>query len=165
MIASKSGRRLAVARIAWFSSVRPDGSPHTVPVWFAHDRDYLWVASPASSRKVANVRHNDRVTLAVDGSAPQSLVAMARAELKWVFGLIATLPDRCREVFRARRIYGLSQHETAQSLGISEGIVEQETMKGMELISDMIARVGVQDPASLKARKSKRTVKKPHVSH
>jgi len=99
-----------------------------------------------------------------DASPSPERVVMARAELKWVFGLIANLPERCKEVFRARRIYGLSQHETAQTLGISEGIVEQETMKGMELISDMIARVGVED-SPIKARKTKRITKKPNVSH
>jgi RNA polymerase sigma factor (sigma-70 family) len=100
-----------------------------------------------------------------DGAPSPERIAMARAELKWVFGLIANLPERCREVFRARRIHGLSQHETAESLGISEGIVEQETMKGLELISDMIARVGAQDTGPTKACKTKRIAKKPHVSH
>jgi RNA polymerase sigma-70 factor (ECF subfamily) len=100
-----------------------------------------------------------------DGAPSPERVAMARAELKWVIGLIANLPERCKEVFRARRIYGLSQHETAETLGISEGIVEQETMKGMELISDMIARVGAHDIAPVKARKTKRISKKTNVSH
>jgi RNA polymerase sigma-70 factor (ECF subfamily) len=68
-------------------------------------------------------------------------VAMARSELKWVIGLIANLPERCKDVFSARRIYGLSQAETAKTLGITEGIVEQEIKKGLHLIADMIARV------------------------
>jgi hypothetical protein len=73
--------RLSRAKIAWFSSVRPDNSPHTVPVWFTHDEDTIWVASSASSRKVANVTLNDQVTIAIDGSAPHSLVAQTRAEI------------------------------------------------------------------------------------
>jgi nitroimidazol reductase NimA-like FMN-containing flavoprotein (pyridoxamine 5'-phosphate oxidase superfamily) len=74
-------QRLARAQIAWFTSVRPDNSPHTVPVWFTHDEDSIWVTSSASSRKVANVRLNDQVTIAIDGSAPHSLVAQTRAEI------------------------------------------------------------------------------------
>ncbi len=70
-------------------------------------------------------------------------VALARAELKWVLGLIANLPDRCKDVFRLRKIYGLSQAETAQNLGVSENIVEKETVRGLALISDMVARVGI----------------------
>lgn len=89
-------------------------------------------------------------------------VAMARAELRWVIGLIANLPGRCKEVFRARRIYGLSQIETAETLGISEGIVEKETMRGMKLISDMIARVGVH--AEPGAKPAKPAARKTHVN-
>lgn len=91
-------------------------------------------------------------------------VALARAELRWVIGLIANLPDRCKEVFTARRIYGLSQMETAESLNITEGIVEKETMRGMELISEMIARVGVHDASKSRSARSKTAVKKNHVN-
>ena len=102
--------------------------------------------------------------LEIADSAPSpERVAMARAELRWVIGLIANLPDRCKEVFRARRIYGLSQNETAETLGISEGIVEKETMRGMSLISDMIARVGVHDDARARAN-IQSFVKKNHVN-
>jgi RNA polymerase sigma factor (sigma-70 family) len=106
----------------------------------------------------------EELDVADEAPSPER-VAMARAELKWVIGLIGTLPKRCKDVFRARRIDGLSQRETAEALNISEGIVEQETMKGLELISDMIARIGAQDDAPVKARKSKRIGKKTHVNH
>lgn len=87
-------------------------------------------------------------------------VALARAELRWVFGLIANLPDRCKEVFTARRVYGLSQAETASMLEVSEGVVEQEIMRGMRLLSGMIARVGVQEAPVTK----KTAIKKRHVN-
>ncbi len=77
-----------------------------------------------------------------DRPSPES-VAMARAELKWVLGVIANLPDRCREVFRLRKIYGMSQAEAARNLGLSENVVEKETMRGMHIISDLVARVGL----------------------
>ena len=75
-------------------------------------------------------------------------VALARAELKWVLGLISNLPDRCRQVFRARRIYGLSQSATAETLGLTENVVEKETMRGMALLSETIARVGMRPAAA-----------------
>jgi len=97
------------------------------------------------------------------GPTPER-IALARSELRWVFGLIGNLPDRCKQVFRARRIYGLSQRETAQTLGITEGIVEQETIKGMELMSDMVARVGPDNgPGHVKTHK--RAGRKKHVNH
>ena len=96
-----------------------------------------------------------------DAAPTPERVALARAELRWVFGLIANLPDRCKQVFMSRRIYGLSQTETAAALAISEGIVEKEVMRGMGLISDMIARVGVHEVSRARARS---TVGKRHVN-
>jgi RNA polymerase sigma-70 factor (ECF subfamily) len=87
-------------------------------------------------------------------------IAFGRAELRWVMGLIGKLPDRCREVFRARRIYGLSLKETADSLGVTEKAVEYESTRGIELISEMMKRQGVRDiPLTMKARKINRAGK------
>lgn len=90
----------------------------------------------------------------VDDTPGPDRIAGSRAELRWVMGLIGKLPDRCREVFRARRIYGLSQKEAAESLGITEKAVEYESAKGMELISEMMKRQGANEmPPSVKTRK------------
>jgi RNA polymerase sigma-70 factor (ECF subfamily) len=90
--------------------------------------------------------------LEVEDPAPcPERVAMARAELRWVLSLISNLPDRCKQVIRARRVYGLSQNATAQALGLSEGVVEQVTMKAMALISERIESVGAY-PAEQRAR-------------
>lgn len=80
-----------------------------------------------------------------DGAPSPEREAMARAELKWVLGVIAKLPERCREVFQMRKVYGLSQAETAQQLGLTENVVEKETMRGMHIISDTVARIGVSE--------------------
>lgn len=101
--------------------------------------------------------------LGIADSAPcPERVAMARAELRWVIGLIANLPDRCKEVFRARRIYGMSQCETAATLGISEGIVEQESIRGLKLISKMIASVGAHAEPKQASAPSLATARKRH---
>jgi RNA polymerase sigma factor (sigma-70 family) len=98
-----------------------------------------------------------------DMPGPERIV-FGRAELRWVMGLIGKLPDRCREVFRARRIYGLSLKETAESLGVTEKAVEYESAKGMELISEMMKRQGAHDiPPSMKVRKMNKAGK-THVS-
>ena len=103
----------------------------------------------------------DELIVPDDQPSPER-VAMARAELKWGLGAIANLPDRCREVFRLRKIYGMSQAEAAQNLGVSENVVEKETMRGMHIISDIVARVGISgydSPRRMKAR-----VKNPRVA-
>jgi RNA polymerase sigma-70 factor (ECF subfamily) len=89
-----------------------------------------------------------------DNTPGPERIAFGRAELRWVMGLIGKLPDRCRLVFRARRIYGLSLKETADSLGITEKAVEYESTKGMELISEMMKSQDAHElPPSMKTRK------------
>jgi RNA polymerase sigma-70 factor (ECF subfamily) len=81
-------------------------------------------------------------------------IAFGRDELRWVMGLIDKLPDRCREVFRARRLHGLSLRETADSLGVTEKAVDYETTKGMELLSEMMKRHGLRNtPSKFKSRR------------
>ena len=97
----------------------------------------------------------DLEELDVADTAPSpERVALARAELKWVLGIVANLPKRCKQVFRARRIYGLSQTETAASLGISENVVEKEMMKGFKLVSKMVSEVAVGGYATLEDREA-----------
>ena len=73
----------------------------------------------------------------LDSAPTPERVVLARAELQWVLGLAANLPQRCRDVFHARRIDGLSQRETADKLGISEGSVENQTLRGLKLLQKM----------------------------
>lgn len=52
--------RLESETIAWFTSIRPDGMPHAVPVWFLwRDEEVLIMSEPATA-KVRNLRGNDR---------------------------------------------------------------------------------------------------------
>lgn len=90
--------------------------------------------------------------------------AAARNELQWVLGLIGRMPERCRLVFRARRIYGMSQKEAAQCLQVSENIIEKETIKGLKLLSDMIARLDTdQAEQSQHTMEGASADKKPYV--
>ncbi|KJC64566.1 pyridoxamine 5'-phosphate oxidase family protein [Agreia bicolorata] len=64
---------------AWFTTLRADGSPHTTSVWFVLVQNAFWIASAATNVKVRNVTADDRVSLAIDGSAPDPHVAQGRA--------------------------------------------------------------------------------------
>ncbi len=66
-------RRFAAARFARLATVRPDGSPHIVPVVFAVDGDVVWTAvddaKPKRSprlQRLANLRAEPRCALLVD---------------------------------------------------------------------------------------------------
>lgn len=100
--------------------------------------------------RIDTMANLEELDIADSAPSPERVV-FARSELQWVIGLVALLPDRCKAVFRARRIHGLSQQETAETLGLTDGVVEHEMMKGMRLMSDMIARHGVNREAGAAA--------------
>lgn len=70
-----------------------------------------------------------------DDASPERIVAGRRA-LARVEALIAALPERCRQIFRLRKIEGVSQREIAMHLGVTETIVENEVARGLRRILD-----------------------------
>lgn len=106
----------------------------------------------------------DELEIADAAPSPERVV-FARAELKWVLGLIGNLPDRCKSVFSARRIHGLSQIETAETLGLTDSVVEHEMMRGMRLMSELVSRHGMdQEFGNTGFVTQKRAVKKSNVN-
>jgi PPOX class probable F420-dependent enzyme len=71
-------------RIAAFSTLEPDGSPHLTAVWFALEGEDLLVASSSRTRKVRNVAARPRVALMVELRAAgmeRGVTALGRAEV------------------------------------------------------------------------------------
>ena len=50
---------------AAFTTLMPDGSPQTTPVWVDHRNGEIWVNSAVGRRKDKNVRRDPRVALAI----------------------------------------------------------------------------------------------------
>ena len=63
--AARIDRLLRREPVIWLSSVRPDSVPHLVPIWFSWDGESILVASKPYARKVANIRLNPRVMVAL----------------------------------------------------------------------------------------------------
>jgi len=71
--------RLAETRNVWFASVRPDGRPHLVPVWYITDGGRWYVCISPASVKARNLSANPRVALALeDGDNPWIVEGEAR---------------------------------------------------------------------------------------
>ena len=51
--------------IVWLSTVRPDGTPHIVPVWFWWDGEALLIFSKPNAQKVRNLQAGSKVMLGV----------------------------------------------------------------------------------------------------
>jgi RNA polymerase sigma factor (sigma-70 family) len=71
--------------------------------------------------------------------SPEDQVA-DRDELQRLMEALLALPKRVGEVFKLRRIDGLSQREVAQRLGISESTVEKHMSRGFLLMLDLFGR-------------------------
>ena len=66
-----------------------------------------------------------------------------RQELELLTEAIQTLPDRCRQVFTLRAVYGLSQRAIAEKIGVSENTVEKQMGKGLRRVAEFFARRGL----------------------
>jgi len=82
---------------------------------------------------IDSVAEMEALNVVDDEPTPDRIVA-GRHDLLRVKALIASLPERCRQVFELRRIHGLPQREVAERLGITENVVEQQSMRGLRLI-------------------------------
>jgi RNA polymerase sigma factor (sigma-70 family) len=70
----------------------------------------------------------------VDHEPTAERILLGRQELKRVERIIEALPDRCREIFRLRRIQGVSQKEIARRLNVTENVVETQATRALQLI-------------------------------
>ena len=68
--------RLRADPILWLGTVRPDGRPHLVPVWFSWDGTSVLIFSQPNTQKTRNLRANPNVFLAVDDTRGGDDVAL-----------------------------------------------------------------------------------------
>ena len=60
---ARAERRLREEGIIWLTTVRSDGQPQSVPVWFLWDGETFLVYSRPSQQKLKNIGRNARVGL------------------------------------------------------------------------------------------------------
>ncbi len=94
--------RVDPALCAAISTVRPDGSPRVVPVWYRWDGERILVWSGAERRWVRDLRAEPRVAISVhEHTAPWSAVVLrGRASVE-----IGTLSELCDEIEAIVRRY------------------------------------------------------------
>ena len=86
--------RLRTNRILWLGSVRPDGRPHLVYVFFLWDGKHILIFSQPTSQKIRNVQHNPDVTLGLDETrdGEDMVILEGKAELLHDPAVNPTLP-------------------------------------------------------------------------
>lgn len=60
----KHVERFAEVTCSWLSTVRPDGRAHLSPMWHIWYRGRVYINTPSTSVKVANIRQNSSVSIA-----------------------------------------------------------------------------------------------------
>ena len=80
--ADRIGRMLRTEPVLWLSTVRPDGGPHLVPIWFSWNGREIVIASKPGAQKVRNLRAN-----------PTAMLALGEAEDDFDVGLIEAVAD------------------------------------------------------------------------
>jgi len=64
------------------------------------------------------------------------------------------LPDRCRRIFEMRKIEGLPQREIARRMGVTENVVENESVRGLRAILAALAEGETQQQPTAARRPS-----------
>ncbi|MCL6511182.1 MAG: pyridoxamine 5'-phosphate oxidase family protein [Anaerolineae bacterium] len=70
--------RLLSERNIWLATVRPDGRPHLVPIWFVWVRERIYICTESRSVKVRNIAANPRASAALE-NGNQPIIAEGRA--------------------------------------------------------------------------------------
>ncbi len=98
----------------------------------------------AVARNLALDRHRHRQVVPTESLAENEALAVSddeqgtpeiiahNQELELLTEAIQSLPDRCRQIFTLRKVYGLSQPEIAEKLGVSENTVSAQLTIGVK---------------------------------
>src|SRR6201993_3883735 len=74
-------KRLAGARNYWICTARPDGRPHSIPVWGFWIEGALYFGTARSSRKARNLAQNAAVSIHLDSGEDVVILEGAAVEV------------------------------------------------------------------------------------
>lgn len=78
-------------RTGKLATVRKDGRPHIVPIWFTLDGDTIVFTTGADTLKAEHMRRDARVCLCVDDETPPYAYLMVEGTAQWESELPALL--------------------------------------------------------------------------
>ena len=108
--------RLRAELMMWLSTVRADGRPHLVPVWFLWDGRSILIFSRPNQQKLLNLRHNPNVVVALDtaGQGDDTVMFEGKAELLDDPRVSAALPAYAEKYKQRLALYGWTGEAMAQ---------------------------------------------------
>jgi hypothetical protein len=93
----RADRRLREEEVAWLTTVRSDGQPQSVPIWFLWDGETFLIYSQPGRQKLKNITRNPRTegTAEIVEDFPQRRMSASTGEI----------PGRhCPDRLRPRRL-------------------------------------------------------------
>jgi PPOX class probable F420-dependent enzyme len=81
-----TAERLTAEPVIWLGTVRPDGRPHHVPVWFAWHDPLVLIFSMPGTAKVRNMRVSPAVSLSLDSADSGRDIVLAEGRATLVTG-------------------------------------------------------------------------------
>lgn len=72
--------RLQTERVIWLVTVRDDGSPQPIPVWFSWEADQILIFSQPEALKMRNLSRNQKVALHFDSDGEGGDIVILRGE-------------------------------------------------------------------------------------
>ena len=117
LAAARVRRFLEQEPVVWLSTVRPDGRPHLVPIWFWWDGDALLVFSKPNAQKIRNLRARPSVMLALGDAEDDFDVGMIEGTAELLERPTRALlpPGHLRKYARQLAAIGLTADEYADT--------------------------------------------------
>lgn len=111
----KIAERLQDEFIVWLTTVRADGQPQSVPVWFLWDGESFRIFSQPGKPKLDNIRQNPRVGLHLRGTESGGEVVVFEGVAELVAGGAATeLPEYIEKYAQRIEAYGWTPESFAE---------------------------------------------------
>ena len=102
--------RLETAKNIWLATVKPNGQPHLIPIWFVWVNDHAYVCTPRKSVKARNIARNPHVTFSLeDGNQPR--IAVGKAQI-----LTSPFPQDVIEAFKTKFDWDISTDSSYDAL-------------------------------------------------
>ncbi len=79
---SWAAKQLAKSRQYWFSSVRPDGTPHVMPIWGVWVEARFYFSTGAKTRKARNLAKNPYCVVCAEDAEEAVIVEGTAREVK-----------------------------------------------------------------------------------
>jgi PPOX class probable F420-dependent enzyme len=113
---ARAEERLRNDIVAWLVSVRPDGRPHAVIVWFLWHEGSILVFSKPNNQKLRNIEKNPNVLIVMDDSkgGNQPILFEGTAELVKDGSISAELPPYAEKYAEKFKQYNWTPASMAQ---------------------------------------------------